>query len=170
MTYSGDPRAAVSYSITSLLPSEMVSTFTNAGTWPTADLALYCPIVVTRRVLVKKLVAGINTASGNVCMGVYDDAGTRLITSGSTAAAIEQVFDVTDTPIGPGIFYLALVADNTTITVTRANDAAPLLASFGLLSEQLGASAALPATASWSLAQSQAYWPSMALLMDTTNT
>jgi hypothetical protein len=50
------------------------------------------------------------TASGNMDVGIYDYAGTRLVSSGSTAqsgTSAFQDFDITDTLLGPGIFYLA---------------------------------------------------------------
>ena len=89
--------------------------------WPTANKALYVPFRIGKPVLVKKLFL-INgaTVSGNVDVGIYDAAGTRLISAGSTAqvgANALQQFDIADTLLGWGLFYMALAVSNVTATV-----------------------------------------------------
>lgn len=145
---------------------------TGAGTYPTADLAIYVPVPVQQRVVVRGLYICNSTAvSGNFDVGLYDAAGTRLASSGTTAQSgttTEQVVDITDTTIGPGLYYIAVVLDNTTGSLLRDNDAAPLHAAYGLLTEQLGAGGTLPATATWAVPQTLTYLPNIGMLIETT--
>ena len=71
--------------------------------WPTANLAVYSPVIVRRRVVVKQLwYANHSTATGNYDIGLYDAGGTALLRRGSTSKstnAIEIVWDCTDTTI-----------------------------------------------------------------------
>jgi hypothetical protein len=138
-----------------------------AAAYPTADLAIYTPVLVMVRVVVLKLFVAVASASGNLDVGLYDAAGIRLVSSGTTAAAVPFTPDVTDTTIGPGLYYLAVVADNTTVTITRDSDAAPVCAATGLLTEQLGAGGTLPATATWVVPQTLAYYPVVAASLGT---
>lgn len=149
-----------------------VAQVTTATAWPTANLAVYVPIRVLSRKVVKKLwIAAGSTGTGNVDIGVYDAAGTRLVSSGSTAKVAsnsEQVLDVTDTPLGPGLFYMALVSSNNTDTFVRDNNwAAPGLAANGVLSESVFP---LPATATWAVDQTLTYLPEFGMLFGTTVT
>ena len=89
--------------------------------WSAANRALFIPFALgTQATITRVFWFNGATVSGNVDCGVYDAAGTRLISSGSTAqagtTAIQSV-DVTDTVIGPGNFYLALAMNNTTGTI-----------------------------------------------------
>ena len=84
--------------------------------WPAANRALFIPIRVPRRVIVYKLVTGAGaTATGNFDVGIYDIGGNRIIASGATAkgASVEHIINITDTAIGPGLYYLAMSADGT---------------------------------------------------------
>lgn len=94
-----------------------------SAAWPAANRALYIPFVLAEAVTVLKLFC-VNggTVSGNLDVGIYNNAGSRLISSGSTAQAganAIQEFDIADTVIGPGQFYLAMAVDNVTATVAR---------------------------------------------------
>jgi len=152
------------------LPNLTVSS--SSAVYPTADLAIYIPVVVAEPVVIRKLATANGTAvSGNLDVGVYDARGTRLVSAGTTAQSgttTEQVIDVTDATIGPGLFYLAVTLDNTTGTFFRGGPVAPLAASIGILSEQLGTGAALPSTATWAVAQALAYIPHIAMLIEAT--
>jgi hypothetical protein len=94
-----------------------------SAAWTAANRAIYIPFAVTRPLVVAQLyVFNGATVSGNSDCGVYDAVGTRVVSSGSTAQAgttAYQVFNVTDTLLGPGVFYLALALNNTTGTVRR---------------------------------------------------
>jgi hypothetical protein len=163
----GDHHHAIT--VTESGTQNVAATFALAGAWPTSDLAIYVPVRVKRRVVVVKLHVGTGSASGNLDVGVYNESGTRLVSSGTTAQASSgQTVDVTDTTIGPGLYYLALVADNTTGTFNRMAPAAPICVGQGLLSQQLGAGGTLPTTATWAIDQTLAYSPFVAMLLDPT--
>lgn len=93
-----------------------LNTAPTSTAWPGANLALFVPFTIAAPVTVYKMVMGCGaTAAGNYDMGIYDSDGDRLVSSGSRAkpAASEDVADVTDTQLGPGLFYLAVSADGT---------------------------------------------------------
>jgi hypothetical protein len=96
----------------------MVASVLVGYTWPTANLALFVPFVLLEEVTVKKLWwYNGNAQSGNVDAGVYDSGGNLLSPAAAVAQAgssVLQVADITDFVLGPGLFYLALVLDNTT--------------------------------------------------------
>lgn len=84
--------------------------------WPAANLAIFVPVRLPVSAIVYRLVVGAgSTAAGNFDVGIYDSAGNRLVSSGATAkgASVEQIIDVSDTMLGPGIYYLAMSADGT---------------------------------------------------------
>jgi hypothetical protein len=99
----------------------------NGGTgslaWFRANMALFIPFKLTNPTTAKQLfIYNGATASGNVDVGLYTEAGVRLTSAGSTAQAgtnALQVFDIPDVTLGPGRFYLAMALNNTTGTVFR---------------------------------------------------
>ena len=123
-----------------------------SSAWPAADRAIYIPFRIAQPILVVKMFM-INgaTVNGNVDLGIYDPAGVRLVSMGSTAqagASALQTFDITDTQIGPGLFYMALAIDNTTATTIRESDSSGVdLAVFGCAQE--ASAFPLPATATF---------------------
>jgi len=152
----------------------LTSTQTITSTaWPTTNLAIYVPLRVPVAMVVVKLWYGSgSTGTGSNDIGLYDSNGARLVSNGNAAkpaSATEDVRDVADTTIGPGLYYLALVASNSTDTYYAETDAAPMCAAIGVLTEALG-STVLPASASWAVNQTLAYYPRMGLLRDTTVT
>lgn len=107
------------------------------GTWSTASLAVFVPMVVGARTTIYQL-AWINgaTVAGNADVGIYDRNSNRLVSSGSTAqsgVSVAQVVDITDTVLEPGLYYLAMAMDDATATVCRPSAAsqAPLLRASG---------------------------------------
>lgn len=132
-----------------------VTTYSNAAQWATANRIIYVPVRFPRRLLVRQLGwQASSVAAGNCDVGIYDFAGTRLVSTGSqtnTVGATARVIDVTDTWVGPGLFYLALNNDTTTDTFSCANlTSATNAAVSGLLTEAAG-SVTLPATATWAI-------------------
>lgn len=105
--------------ITSLdcLPAVNVTTDILDGTH-TANRAILVPFVLVADGIVEKItVANGTVVSGNVDVGIYNEAYTRLVSSGSTAQAgtsALQIFDITDTPLKAGRYYMAFCMDNTT--------------------------------------------------------
>jgi hypothetical protein len=128
--------------------------------WAVANKAIYTPVVIQRPTTIKKLGwHNGTTVSGNVDAGIYDVAGIRLTSTGSTAqagAAALQIVDITDILIGPGLFYFALAADNTTARLVSASLPSVIAGSVMGFREQTSAFV-LPATATFAtLTSSQA--------------
>lgn len=145
---------------------------TSAAVYPTADLAIYIPVRVKHSVVVRKMAVSNGSAvAGNVDLGIFDAAGTKRVSTGLTAQSgttTEQVIDVTDTTLGPGLYYLAVTATSASATMYRDANAAPIPAANGVLTQQLGAGAALPATATWVVPQTLAYVPLIAAMLEAT--
>lgn len=95
--------------------------FSSTGTvssvaWPLANLALYIPFYVNETVTVYEAGIGAGaTAGGNFDIGIYHFAGTKLVSSGTTArtAAAWNTAGLTDTDLTPGWYYAAMSADST---------------------------------------------------------
>ena len=124
-----------------------------SAVWPVANTAYFIPFRLSEPVTVTLLWWLNGTAvAGNVDCGLYDAAGTRIVSAGSTAqagtSAIQSV-NITDTLIGPGTFFMALALDDaTTATIRRfAPGNASFLKACGC-AEQATAFA-LPATATF---------------------
>jgi hypothetical protein len=99
-----------------------ISTASNAS--PQANRAWFYPFSVKDPVTIMQLgwLNGI-TVSGNCDCGIYDLAGNRLISTGSTADAGTsslQVVDVADTDIPPGYYFLAFAVDNTSANLNAS--------------------------------------------------
>lgn len=94
-----------------------------SAVWPAANRAILIPFRPSSRYLARRMfVHNGATVSGNIDLGIYNDDGTLLVSSGSTAQAgvsVMQYVDITDTWLAPGAYYLALAVDNTTATVFR---------------------------------------------------
>lgn len=93
-----------------------------SATWPLTNLALFIPISLAQPYTALQLYSFNGaTASGNIDLGIYDEAGNRLVSKGSTAQAgtnAHQFLDTTDTTLnGPGRYYFAVAMDNTTGTL-----------------------------------------------------
>lgn len=149
----------------------LTSTVTVSGVaYPSANLAIYVPVRVLRRYLVRKLwVSTAATSTGNLDLGLYDADGLQLVATTSTAkvSSTEQVLDATDTQVGPGLFYMALSCSNNTDTFGGETDAAPCCASQGILTEALGG-VDLPSTATWTVNQTLAFYPIMGMYVEPT--
>lgn len=86
--------------------------------WPAANRAIYYPFTLASTVLVKQLWCfNGSVLSGAVDLGIYSGGGTRIISTASTAqagASAIQAFNITDTQLGPGLYYMAMAMDNNT--------------------------------------------------------
>jgi hypothetical protein len=141
-----------------------------AGTsaWPSANLAIYVPVGVLSRVVVRKLwYEGTSTSTGNADMALYD-ASWAVAVAATNAAKINgvHVFDVTDTTIGPGLYYLALSNDTNTDTFVRWAPAAPMCCAEGIYTE--ASAYPLPSTATPAANQTLAFIPAMGMLLEAT--
>lgn len=115
--------------------------------WPSANLAILYPFRLPKLATVCKLTVGCGaTAAGNFDVGIYDQAGNLIVSSGSTgkAAAAEVNCDVTDTAIGPGLYYAALAADGTNNYVAATATSAQLLKILGI--RQVSSAFTLPSS------------------------
>jgi len=97
--------------------------FTTAAAWPAANRALFIPFLVESTVTAYKMAFEVGAQAGNCDVGIYDELGNRLVSSGSTGvgAAGLQVVDITDTVLTPALYYMAMNCDTvTTLTILRA--------------------------------------------------
>ena len=94
-----------------------------SAAWPTANKALFIPFKLTRPITATQMfVYNGTTAQDNFDLGIYSVDGTRLVSAGATVqanASVIQVVNITDTLLGPGLFYMACAFEGTTSTVIR---------------------------------------------------
>ena len=92
--------------------------------WPSADLALFYPFVISQRCIAVLLWAyNGGTAAGSTDIGIYTEDGTRLVSIGPTAQAgtnVRQSFNITDTELFPGRYYMALASSSGAATFFRS--------------------------------------------------
>ena len=133
-------------------------------TWPTSGKAIYVPFSLRTPILVTKLwTANATNVTDNRDVGIYDINGTLIVSTGATAGSgtnAMQFYDITDTLIGPGQFYLALANNGTTSVYVGSNGNTRGTKAMGIL-EQASAYP-LPATATFATV-SQAFIPSFGL-------
>jgi hypothetical protein len=159
------------HSIDTLLDSWIPRYAEPAGqaAWPSANLAIYVPLRIPSRIVVRKLwVAVGNTATGNIDMALYDASGVAVVeaTAAAHTSQMEQVFDVTDTTVGPGLYYIGVASDSGTDNFNRYTPAAPVAAAWGVLTQT--SAYPLPSTATFALDQTLAYVPVAGLLIEAT--
>lgn len=134
-----------------------------SAAYPAANRIIYIPFGLAMPATIVKLWVynGAFTGSPNLNMGIYDVAGTRIVQIGTTAqsgASVLQVFDIADTLIGPGDFYLAIIATVTTAQMIRtAPGDVGFCRAMGMLQEA-GSGSTLPTTATFATVAS-AYIP-----------
>jgi len=139
---------------TALLGLNNVTAFTSTA-WPGANIAIFVPVLVASPLVVYKLVAGGGvTTAGNFDIGIYDALGNKIVSSGATAktASVEHVVDIADTPIGPGLYYLAMSADGTNnyiLCTPSGTSPVPLQKARLAGTLQMAAAYPLPATATF---------------------
>jgi hypothetical protein len=89
--------------------------------WPGANYALFLPVRLASPMVVARVFWRNGTVVGaNVDLGIYDEQGARLFSLGSTAqGAVSSTIevDVADTPVGPGLLYVAFVCDSGTARI-----------------------------------------------------
>jgi hypothetical protein len=176
MSYSSAPVSNYAACILSLgtyscIPGDTWSGAVAAtAAWPTANLAVYVPVRIPTACVVKKLALSNGSAvTGNFDIGIYNAAGSRLVSTGSTAqsgTATEQVVGVTDTALSAGLYYFA-ACHSSTGSVMAVSPVAPIAAAHGVLTEAVGA-VTLPATASWAVDQTIAVIPLVLAFLDPT--
>lgn len=123
--------------------------YTSAA-WPANNRAVYYPLQIPGYFTVARFMLGNGASvSGNVDIGLYDAAGSRLISTGSTAQSGTtqvQYIGVTDKSFPPGKYYLALSCSTTSARVNASSAVSQYdFRAAGLLQESLG-SVTLPTT------------------------
>lgn len=133
----------------------------SAGAWPVNNLGLYFPIIVSSPCTVYHMAIEVTTQSGNVDVGIYDALLNKLVSAGSTAVAAAgvQSFNVTDTPLTPGLYYLAMACSTTVAAFRRLAPQGVEARVFG--AAQQATALALPSTATFA-AMAQNYMPGIA--------
>lgn len=87
-----------------------------AGSWPTANLAIYMPFILPAPYVVRRLgwMNGTVTAS-HIDVGIYSDTGTRIVNTGSVtqsgASALQSFSLATPLKIPAGHYYFAFQCD-----------------------------------------------------------
>lgn len=122
-----------------------------SGTYPSANRAYYYPITLNDWVTVTQMsLYNGATVAGNVDVGIYDINGNRLVSAGGVAmagASTVQVFDIADTALVPGDYYLAMACSSASATFFRYQANAQVMEAF---ESYMQASAyPLPATATF---------------------
>ena len=147
----------------------LTGSINTGGTWPAANRALYMPFIVEVPVTAYQLAVEVTVQSGNCDAGIYNEQGTRLVSAGSTAVAAAglQTFNITDTALTPGVYFMAMNVDNTTAAFVRSVSLnAPWLQMLGMQQQAVGA-VALPDPATFANPAS-AYVPTMAVALKAT--
>jgi len=117
--------------------------------WPAGNRAFYYPLHIPQRFTVARFMIANGTAvAGNFDLGLYDNAGTRLVSIGATAqsgTSTTQYVGVTDQSFGPGHYYIGIVLSSTSGEVRRVTVDQYQQRVSGVLMENLGATT-LPAS------------------------
>lgn len=92
--------------------------------WPVANRAIYLAFELDRPMIATQMYVynGSAAVTGNWDLGLYSADGTRLVSTGSTAQTggnAPQVFNITDTYLDRGAFYLGIVASSVSLSVYR---------------------------------------------------
>ena len=120
----------------------------SSATFPASNRAILYPFDITEDITVTQLWSYNGaTASGNIDVGIYDSAFGRVVSSGTTAQSGTnslQVFNITDTPLTAGQYYMAVAMDNTTGTLFRQSFAANHMRAAGCF--QMASAFVLPST------------------------
>jgi hypothetical protein len=149
-------------------PFDNFSTTPSSNAYPLANLALFVPISVPVPVVVLEgwVQAGA-TAGGNFDIGVYDESGNRLTSSGATARVVSSHNDTTTmgnlTLLPDRVYYMAFAADGTNNYFSMI-PAAGLCEGFGIL--EATSAYVLPSSVTY-VKTTRAYVPNFGLNMGT---
>lgn len=132
-----------------------------AGAWPAANRALFIPFSIDEQVTAYSLGLQTNTFSANLDMGIYDLYGTQLVHTGTqVGVGGYNNFNIADTILQPGYYYMAAVSDSVSGSIIRFNPSAQFLRSFGV--REMATAFPLPSTATFANPTS-AYAPLVAV-------
>ncbi len=115
-------------------------------TW-IANLATYVPFILARPKLIAQFF-WINggTVAGNTDVGVYNEALTKVLSTGSTAnsgTSTIQAVNVTDTVLQAGRYWLAIASDSSTQVFSGDSIVARAQDMFGIKQQASGWSSGL---------------------------
>lgn len=124
-----------------------------SATSPTANQAIYVPIVVTTTATFTRGFWWNGSApGGNTCVGLYTPDGTRQATTGSVASsgasAIQSAAFAASYVATPGIYYMAIQFSAATVNGTSGYGPSLLFRMIGLYTQAVG-SFPLPASATF---------------------
>lgn len=136
--------------------------------YPLANVALFVPFSIDDTVTFQSVFWQTGSVTGGNCdVGVYDEAGTRLFSSGTTARGTASSIittGITPYTLSRGRYYLAFSHDGTNNMLAGA-PAAGLCAATGVLERT--SSFVLPADASSWVATTRAYIPNFGIYTGT---
>lgn len=122
-----------------------------SSTWPAANRAYFVPIRVHAPTTITNMfIVNGTVASGAVDVGIYAENGILIVSSGSTAqvgTTATQTFDIADTLLAPGSYYLAMSQDGTAGTTQRYTPSLALARMLGVVIQ--AAAFPLPASATF---------------------
>lgn len=126
----------------------VASAIGGSAVWPAAGRILYIPIYLDEvGSIVKFFFCNGTVAAGTIDIGLYSEAGSKLVSSGATTQAgvsTLQTFDTTDYTAGPGRYYLGICLSSGSATVVRSSPSLSLQRTMGVLQE--AGTATLPAS------------------------
>ena len=151
-----------------LLNAALAESSNGGATWPANDDAIFVPVRVTERCLVKVLwCMNGGVASGNIDVGIYTPDGTRIVSGGGVAqsgTSNPQNFDITDTVLDVGDFLIALALSSTVGTAFRAAASVEYMKAFGCY--KVASAYPLPATVTLATPDA-AYLPNFGFTLQT---
>lgn len=140
-----------------------------SGTWPAAGLVIFIPFTIDRNATIKRIVTlNGTTAAGSADVGVFDTAGNLIVNKGpttQTGTSTLQAFDITDTTLSPGNYFIAAISNTATATFNRwAPSGAVVCEAFGVkqMDNSGGTAATLPTSATFA-APTNSYIPVISL-------
>jgi hypothetical protein len=84
--------------------------------WPADNLAKFYPFRLTKRAILRAMIEYNGNPSGNIDLGVYNEQGNRLGSTGSIAmvGAFNMQAPNLAAPVvlGPGVYYFAMAASD----------------------------------------------------------
>lgn len=114
LTLSGVKRPTTILSVSDLMMAEsaILTNTPASAAWFAANQGIYVPFVLHEpATAVRMFTVNGGTAAGNTDVGIYNESLTRLVSIGPTAQAginTTQFFDIADTPLAAGAYYMAL--------------------------------------------------------------
>lgn len=115
----------------------MVCNYTGAGAAPGQNVATYVPVTIEKPTTVTQISYNVTTQSGNVDVGIFDEARVQLVSSGATAVAAAgiQTVNITDTLLDPGAYFVGISFSSATAACTRLAAATQVMKAGGIQQE-----------------------------------